>query len=69
MKKGSSARKCGRCKRIVWWSIPDGKPILGLMQPCKMKTVRDYRYVKEKGEPYGHYYCMDCLKQMFPDKY
>ena len=69
MKKGSSSRKCGRCKRIVFWSIPDGKPVLGLVQMCTMKKVLDHRYVKEPGAQYGHYYCMDCLKQMFPGKY
>lgn len=45
MKKGSSARKCGRCNRIVFWSIPDGKPILGLVQMCTVKNVLDHRYV------------------------
>ena len=69
MKNGSSSRKCGRCKRIVFWSVPDGKPILGLVQMCTMKKVLDHRYVKEDGAKYGNYYCMDCLKQMYPGKY
>lgn len=67
MKKGSSSRKCGRCKQIVFWSVPE-QSILGI-QFCSVKTVRDHRFVKEKPDGSGHYYCMDCLKQMFPDKY
>jgi len=69
MKKGSSARKCGRCHRIVWWSVPDGKPILGLVQMSTVKKVLDYRFVKENKDGSGHYYCMDCLKVLYPDKY
>ena len=69
MKKGSSARKCVRCNRIVFWSVPDGNPILGLVQMCTVKKVLDHRFIKENPDGSGHYYCMDCLKQMFPDKY
>lgn len=67
MKKGSSSRKCGRCKQIVFWSVPEHS-ILGI-RFCSVKKVRDHRFIKEKPDGSGHYYCMDCLKQMFPDKY
>ena len=67
MKKGSTARKCGRCKQIVMWSVPDHS-ILGIPF-YTMKKVRPNRFVREKPDGSGHYYCMDCLKEMFPDKY
>ena len=67
MKKGSRSRKCGRCNRIVFWSVPE-KYVLGLCF-SSMKKVLDNRFIKEKPDGSGHYYCMDCLHEMFPDKY
>lgn len=67
MKKGSSSRKCGRCKRIVFWSVPD-HDILGI-RFCSVKKVLDHRFIKENADGSGHYYCMDCLRKMFPNKY
>lgn len=68
MKKGSKARKCGSCGRVVFWIIPD-KPMLNWLPTSTTQKVLDYRYRKEKGAEYGHYYCMNCLKQKFPDEY
>lgn len=67
MKKGSYSRKCGRCRRIVVWFVPD-KVILGIPSVTS-KKVLDFRFVKEKKDGSGHYYCIDCLRAMFPDKY
>jgi len=67
MKKGSSARKCKRCKRIVFWSVPD-KDILGI-RFCHVEKKLDHRFIKEKPNGYGNYYCMDCLHVMFPNEY
>ena len=67
MKEASMSRKCGKCKRVVVRFIPDHS-ILGI-QICNSEKVRDFRYVKENPDGSGHYYCMDCLKKMFPNKY
>ena len=68
MKKGSRSRKCKLCRQIIFWSIPK-QTILGLVTVCDMKTVRPFRFIKEKPDGSGNYYCMDCLKFMYPDKY
>lgn len=67
MKKGSQSRKCRRCKKIVMWFIPD-RNILGI-QFDRTEVVRSFRFVKENPDGSGHYYCMDCLKVLYPDKY
>ena len=67
MKKGSTSRTCGRCKRIVMWFVPE-KSVLGF-PVSSVKKVLDNRFVKENKDGSGHYYCMDCLRKMFPDQY
>lgn len=67
MKKGSKSRKCGACNRTVMWFIPDHN-ILGI-QFDRCETVREFRFRKENPDGSGHYYCMDCLRRMFPNEY
>ena len=67
MKKGSQSRKCGRCNRIVFWLVPD-EVILGI-QSGHTRKVRDFRFRKENKDGSGHYYCIECLKKMFPNEY
>lgn len=49
------------------WFVPHTS-VLGL-QVNDVKKVLDNRFVKENKDGSGHYYCMDCLREMFPDKY
>lgn len=67
MKKGSQSRRCGHCNRIVFRIVPE-KSTLGISF-SKAETVLDFRFRKERSDGYGHYYCMDCLKKLFPDEY
>lgn len=54
MKKGSRARKCHICGKIIGWSIPT-KRLFGI-QECRMEW-KDYGGHDEKG-----YLCKQCAK-------
>lgn len=71
MKKGSRSRKCGNCNRIVFWIVPDKVVSTSLMPivSSTTRTVLDFRFRKENRDGSGHYYCMDCLRKLFPGEY
>ena len=53
MKKGSSARKCRCCGKVVGWIVPTGKDILGI-RVCEFKPTKDLS-VNRHG-----YICKEC---------
>ena len=61
MKKGSRARHCASCGRIVFWVVPTGEQYLGI-HVCEQKTVLPWKYIS--GKPYGRYVCKDCLSRI-----
>lgn len=65
MKKGSQARKCYSCKRIVFWFVPKGD-VLGIPF-CETKKILPYRIRKE--DKFNRYFCLDCLRRMYPGEY
>ena len=55
MKKGSKARKCDECGRIVFWSIP--KRNWGIFMECDQKKVYGFKY------RCNHLWCIDCYNK------
>ena len=66
MKKDTQSRKCNRCRKVIFRIVPD-KAILGL-GTSTTETVRPFRYVKENADGSGHYYCLDCIRDLSPGK-
>lgn len=58
----SKPRKCAKCGRVVFRLIPYQSCCLGTIN--RLQKVRDYKYIHEK----SCYFCMDCIKVLFPDK-
>ena len=54
MVKGSKARHCHVCRRIVSWAVPTGKSYLGIRE-MRMNTLPCYGGNDGKG-----YICLDC---------
>lgn len=56
MKRGSSARHCHVCRKIIGWSIPTGS--IGIIGTAEMKWLPAYGGYDSKG-----YLCKDCKKK------
>lgn len=61
MIKGSKARKCKQCGKLLFWIVPD-KSVLGI-QSSRAEHVNDFRFLRYKGEERGRYLCMDCYNK------
>lgn len=57
MKKGSSARRCHECGKIVMWAIPTGESVLGI-RLMKAKCLECYG-----GNDGIGYICKECKER------
>lgn len=54
MKKGSQSRKCSRCRKIIFWLVPNGKPGMFGEQACDHVDVAKWVIYRNR------YLCYDC---------
>lgn len=56
MKKGSKLRKCHKCKKPVFWLVPNGY-LFGIIPEGKVKKVNPFLYRNNK------LWCAECWEK------
>ena len=62
MKKGSRARHCANCRKIVFWVVPVKN--CGLFIEAEHKEVLPYKYSWDNATKTGGYYCIECYRKI-----